>query len=668
LVIVAAVAGVLWQRGADARWATNDALAEIERLAEVGDLYAAYRTARRAEPYRRDDPELAKLLDRITLPVAVNTEPAGAEVWVKGYGTPDARWERLGVTPLSLRIPYAMMRWMITREGYEPFIGAPFSGPAIGALRRGLVLDSVGARPRGTVRVPGGELKSLPGVRAVGELPAVMVPSFFLDQYEVTNRQFQEFVNAGGYRNREWWPASFTREGAEVRWADALGAFRDPTGRHGPSTWELGNFPEGEAEHPVGGISWYEAAAYCAFAGKSLPTIYHWFNALGQDQLSEILLHSNMDGDSKAPVGAFKGLGAYGTYDMAGNVKEWTWNTVGNARYILGGSWNEPTYLFKHLVAQDPWGREAVNGVRCAQYPEPPPAQLMAAVTPLREYTRSAPITEETFAAYRGLYAYDRDSLDARTERVNDSLPDHRRETVSIRTAYGNGRMEVHLLIPRDVSPPYQSVIWFPGDDVFMLQSSERLSSAYLADFIPRGGRVLVHPVYHGMYERFSPPDFSPAALRDRMVHWSRDISRTIDYLETRPDFDASKIAFYGFSAGAIYGPVFTAVEPRISANIYLGGGLVPMSFRPEADPTLFAPRSRTPTLMINGRDDFVMPFEFAQQPLFEMLGAPAGLKRHARLAGGHIPSNRLEIIREVLDWLDRQLGPVRNVSTSRGP
>jgi dipeptidyl aminopeptidase/acylaminoacyl peptidase len=88
------------------------------------------------------------------------------------------------------------------------------------------------------------------------------------------------------------------------------------------------------------------------------------------------------------------------------------------------------------------------------------------------------------------------------------------------------------------------------------------------------------------------------------------------------------------------------------------------MPLRPEMHPVHFAPRSRTPTLMINGRDDFIMPYELSQRPLFAMLGAPDDKKRHARLAGGHIPTNRLEIIREVLDWLDQQLGPVSRANS----
>lgn len=661
-------AGLLWARGSGERWARNEAITEIASLTETGDLYEAYRTARRAETYRADDPELEKVFNRITLPTRVNTQPAGAEVFVKGYATPDAEWERIGITPMTLRIPYAMMRWRITKAGYEPFEGAPFSGPAIGALAQGLILDSVGTRPRGTVRIPGGPVNALRGARLPGELPAMNVGPFFLDRFEVTNRQFREFVDAGGYRNPQWWPAPIERDRKKnIPWQEALSSFRDATGRHGPSTWQLGTYPVGEDDHPVGGISWYEAAAYCAFAGKSLPTIYHWFRAIGQEQLSDILVHSNMGGNSKAPVGRFKGLAAYGTYDMAGNVKEWAWNAADDKRYILGGAWSEPAYLFRHLVAHDPWGREPTHGVRCAAYPEPPAEHLLAPVTPVHEYTRPAPISDEAFDLLRGMYAYDRTPLEAELVRVTDSLADYRRETVSIRTAYESERMDVHLFIPRAVSPPYQSVIWFPGDDVYLLRSSESVSSAYLVDFIPRSGRVLVHPVYEGMYERFERRANSPAQRRDMMVRWSQDIGRTIDYLKTRSDFDARRIAYYGFSSGANHGPVFTAVDGRIAASILLGGGLTPREQRPEMHPAHFAPRSRTPTLMINGRDDFIAPYEVSQQPFFAMLGAPNDKKRHARLAGGHIPTNRLEIIREVLDWLDRHLGPVqRGTSVAR--
>ncbi|MBW3672221.1 MAG: hypothetical protein KY432_11195, partial [Acidobacteria bacterium] len=84
----------------------------------------------------------------------------------------------------------------------------------------------------------------------------------------------------------------------------------------------------------------------------------------------------------------------------------------------------------------------------------------------------------------------------------------------------------------------------------------------------------------------------------------------------------------------------------------------------PEADLVNFAPRSEVPTLMINGEEDFLLPFETSQKPLFDLLGAPESDKRHARIEGGHLPPDRLAIIDEVVSWLDRHLGPAIETRT----
>ncbi len=143
------------------------------------------------------------------------------------------------------------------------------------------------------------------------------------------------------------------------------------------------------------------------------------------------------------------------------------------------------------------------------------------------------------------------------------------------------------------------------------------------------------------------------------MIHWSKDIGRTIDYLETRSDIDYGKLAYYGFSTGASYGPIFTAIDGRFRASVLLGAGISGRGLPAEMQVHNFAPRSRVPTLMVRGRDDFIFPVESFQRPFLRHLGAPEADKRHALLEGGHIPSDRREIIKEVLDWLDRYLGPV---------
>ncbi len=104
---------------------------------------------------------------------------------------------------------------------------------------------------------------------------------FFMDKYEVTNKQYKEFVDKGGYRNRDYWKNEFTRNGKPLKWEEAIAEFTDKTGRPGPSTWEGGDYPDGQDDYPVSGVSWYEAAAYAGFAGKELPTGDHWDSGVG---------------------------------------------------------------------------------------------------------------------------------------------------------------------------------------------------------------------------------------------------------------------------------------------------------------------------------------------------------------------------------------------------
>jgi predicted esterase len=89
-------------------------------------------------------------------------------------------------------------------------------------------------------------------------------------------------------------------------------------------------------------------------------------------------------------------------------------------------------------------------------------------------------------------------------------------------------------------------------------------------------------------------------------------------------------------------------------------GGFYLQKTLPEVDQINFASRVIIPTLMLNGRHDFFLPIETAQIPAFQILGTPEKDKRQVFYETGHdIP--RKEMIREVLDWLDRYLGPVQH-------
>ena len=191
-----------------------------------------------------------------------------------------------------------------------------------------------------------------------------------------------------------------------------------------------------------------------------------------------------------------------------------------------------------------------------------------------------------------------------------------------------------------------------------MRARSSRGAYTQWLQFVVRSGRAVAFPIYQQTYER-RRTSTGAGFLREISIQRGQDVRRTIDYLASRSDIDTTKIAFYGVSLGAQLAPVYLAVEPRLRTGVLLSGGFETWRIPPESDPVNFAPRVRQPVLMVNGREDFDLPYDTAQVPLFNTLGTPAADKRHAVLEGGHIPPRPQLVFKEILDWLDRYLGPV---------
>ena len=643
-----ALAARSYMQASRVRWAQNVALPEIAHLLERDRLLSALRLFRQAERYAPSDRGLLAPSEALAVtPVSFETTPPGAEIYVADYGDvgePDsANWELLGRSPVrSDRIPHrGYYRVRALKQGFEP-IERVFSPPA-SPVR--LVFHTVGVTPAGMVWIPAGT--------HVDPAPTAALGEYWLDRYEATNRQFKEFVDAGGYRRREFWKQPLLKNGRLVSWEQAMAEFVDAAGRPGPSTWVEGTFQEGKGNFPVGGLSWYEAAAYAEFVGKSLPTVYHWFRAAGVGFYSDILSLSNFSGEGAAPVGSNRGLAYYGAYDMAGNVKEWCVNPAGQLRYILGGAWDEPSYHFSYPDARDPFAREATFGFRCAKYPTPPPKALSGPVEFVnRDRRKDKPADERAFAIYRDLHSYDKAELKAVVESADDSSPYFRQETVTFQAAYGDERMLAHLYLPKNAAPPYQIVAYYSGGNMSAVRSMRQLKDPF--EFVIQSGRALIIPAYKGTLERGPAPE-----SRETMLAWSKDLGRSIDYLETRPDIDTRKLAFYGMSEGAVHGVRLIAVEPRIKTAVLLSGGST-YKRHAEVDPWNFAPWVKIPVLMLNGRDDFTFPLESNQLPLFHALGTPDKDKRHVLFDGGHINLlTRMDLVQDVIEWLDHYLGKV---------
>ncbi|MDF0552006.1 SUMF1/EgtB/PvdO family nonheme iron enzyme [Kamptonema sp. UHCC 0994] len=212
--------------------------------------------------------------------------------------------------------------------------------------------------------------------------------TYCIDTYPVTCNQYRKFIDIGGYQNPQYWSK------AGWKWLQ-----NNPVNQ--PLYWS--NNPIFD-NHPVSGVSWYEAEAYCQFIGKRLPTEAEWEKAAswssethtkniypwGEEELK--IYHCNHDNSvgKTTPVDTYpEGKNAYGCWDMLGNVWEWTasWFHAyegfesypyqgysqtyfdGEHRVLKGGSWATRPWALRSSFRNwyHPGVRQIIAGFRCAK-------------------------------------------------------------------------------------------------------------------------------------------------------------------------------------------------------------------------------------------------------------------------------------------------------------
>jgi formylglycine-generating enzyme required for sulfatase activity len=229
----------------------------------------------------------------------------------------------------------------------------------------------------GMVLVPAG-----PAPAGVGGLP---IEAFLIDRHEVTNREYARFMADDGYRTATLWRDSMTVDGKRLARAEAISSLSDLTGAPGPRIWSGSVYPAGSADHPVTGVSWYEANAYCLWEGKRLPTATQWWRAAlgdgdklypwGQD--SETLrARANFEATGTRQVEySPSGVSEFGAFEMAGNAREWIRREQAGAPAApsVGGSWQDPEYTFSVEWRESlPLGfANETTGFRCVRHIDP---------------------------------------------------------------------------------------------------------------------------------------------------------------------------------------------------------------------------------------------------------------------------------------------------------
>jgi serine/threonine protein kinase/formylglycine-generating enzyme required for sulfatase activity len=658
------------QRAEDERWMREEAIPAIRLYISEKNYPAAFDLVAEAERRVPGDPTLAELSPEFSGIWSAISDPPQAEAYWRPYGVVEADWKPLGRTPLDkIRLPRGFIHWKLAKDGYATVEGcrAPEEGTA------SFTLAKSEAVPTDMVRVDGNRYRAK--ISGFEFLDKLQVEDYFIDRYEVTNRQFKEFVDHGGYQKREYWKHDFRRGSEKLSWETTMKEFRDATGSPGPATWSDGTYPPGEDDHPVHGVSWYEAAAYGEFAGKSLPTVTHWCRASGaidKSHIAAIAAASNFRSTGLAPVGRYPSVGPFGTYDMAGNVKEWCWNeSGGDKRCILGGCWEEPVYMFSEPYEAPALARSPQHGFRCAKYPSGrvPEAAFAPHILQSRDYRTEKPLPEDVVRGYKAMYVYDKSPLNAKV-LTREETPDYVHETIHFDAAYGDERVIAHLYLPRNTSPPYQTIIFFPPTSAALMSSFPKNGPVWASPhstargdlgFLLQSGRAVLWPIYKGTYERRFEHRPGWSFIRDQKIQIGKDFQRSLDYLESRKEIDATKIAYQGNSWGTYQGLPLLAIDPRPKAAVFVNACLttekVPM---PELDGVNYAPLVKIPILLIGGGADASNPVEINQRPLFQFLGTPEHHKKHVIAENaGHYNLPWDVVTRETLAWLDKYLGPV---------
>lgn len=643
------------------------AVAEVENAIELGNWFDAYELAL-SLPAEVPESVKASLVESASTTATITSTPEGATVSWRFYGQPDSEAVTIGATPLKWVGPrHTGLLIDVELEGHVSQTLAWQGG------NRSIALRSSGSENASSIYIPNRKLNRLTvEARLSAGVPAAL-GEFLIDRYEVVNSEYQEFLDAGGYEEQAYWTHPFINRGDEYSWSEAMKLFVDQTDRPGPATWIGGKYPEGQGNYPVTGISWYEAAAFAAFKKRSLPSLYHWYMASGQSMSRFIVPASNLlvgdgsndlVGDGLAEAGEFSGVSPFGVCDMAGNAREWLFNSIDGRRVTAGGGWNDESWKFALTNPQHPFDRSETNGFRLISNLGDPVlfATANRPVKPIkRDFYSETPASDELFAEFARSFSYDDTPLNAVVEE-SDTLSNTIREKITFDAGYDDERMVLYYFRPRESSDQLQTVLVFPGAFAFNSLKFPRDISKGVTSVLIRSGRAVAFPIYNGTYERrnnaSAKNNRTSKSRRERVLQWRQDLGRSLDYLQTRAEVDDNLFAYYGLSYGGNMAGIMLAIEDRFKAAVLQVPGLFPTPIKESiADPFNFLPRVEIPVLMMNGEYDQIFPLETSIKPFFDFLGTPDEQKKLYIAPGGHSISI-VDVTRETLDWLDKYLGP----------
>ena len=496
----------------------------------------------------------------------------------------------------------------------------------------------------------------------------VPLTDFWIDKFEVTNSEFKQFVDAGGYREAKYWKEPF-HDGADVlAFDEALARFRDSTGRPGPAAWQLGSFPDGQADFPVGGISWFEATAYAEFRGQAsaddLSLVSRFEprrSLLGHPALRQLRQQGRGEGRRASGLRSV-GHARHGR-QRQGVVRERRRQPRTCATSSAAGGTSRATATASPMhetpgSARPTFGMRLIKDRAGVAGGRPRSCRAHRAHAYLRRSEKRRPRLGRALRRLPSL-------LHVRPGASRGEAGERRRQltvlaagAVTFAAAYGRERVPAHLFLPKNASPPYQTVVLFPSAYALNASSSSTLDLSRF-DFIVRSGRALLYPVYQGTFERRQ----ADGRTRERPARHAGAAGQGLLPRRRLP----RNASGHRHDAARLLQPQHGRLLRSDSRSRSSRGSRSPSSRR-RACATTTRPRSSPPTSRRGSRcrsssstaGTISRTRPNLRQRLLELLGTPPDQKKLVTLEGGHVPNDMLGVIRNVLDWYDTYLGPVK--------
>ena len=639
-------------------------LPSIHTAYEDGNIEFVFTETKKILEKSPENTLIESYYNKVTTSVSIYSSPSNTDLYFKFPRDTTNNWIYLGKTPLeNIKVPQKFIRLKFLHNEQEFFTGThPYylnDNDNLFILPK----EKIEANEKYKLFLGRNLRLRFPGI---DHLPNVKIRPYQIAKNEVSNIEYQDFVNDGGYKNPEYWDFPITIEGNIYTFEETVKKFTGEYGKAGPSNWNYSNFPKGQDEYPVTGISWFEARAYAKYRGMDIPNVYQWSHAANMGISNRFVPKSNFSKNQLTNVGNQETDNQNGLYDIAGNVREWTINISNESqtnRAILGGCYLDDDYFFNDYYGQNIFERSVGNGVRLVKNLdcdiELTNKSNEAVFIQTRDFYTMPKISDEVFEIYNYQYLdYNNDLTATTSEALTEG--DYKIQRYEIPSVDGNGILPGYIFYNSNIEPPYKPIIYFPGSNAIHLTNTEIMLKNNIERFnyLMEEGYAIVHPIYLSTYEKADDlkSDYPEKTkkYKEHIITWGKEFKKTLDYIESRNDLN-DKVSFYGVSWGGYMANILLAIDDRVKAAVLNVAGLCFQETYKEVEAYVYTPRIKCPVIMLNGKYDVFFPLETSQKPMFDLLGTKEEDKKHYVYPSGHYVPKK-ELINQHLNWLNKYL------------